>query len=337
MLIAQRPTLSEEVISENRSRFIIEPLEPGFGYTLGNSMRRTLLSSIPGAAVTSIRVAGALHEFTTLEGVKEDLTDIVLNIKNLVLASDNDEPSVVYIRKKGAGAVTGADIAVPAGVEVHNPTLHIATLNDKANLEIELTVERGRGYVTAVQNKQAGAEIGRIPVDSIYSPVLKVTYKVEATRVEQRTDFDRLVVDVETKPSMKPRDAVASAGKTLVELFGLARELNVDAEGIEMGPSVMDAALAADLALPIEDLDLTVRSYNCLKREGIHTVGELVNRSEADLLDIRNFGSKSIDEVKAKLVSMGMSLKDSPAGFDPTKHQNYNASVDDDFVDADQA
>ena len=337
MLIAQRPTLSEEVVSENRSRFIIEPLEPGFGYTLGNSMRRTLLSSIPGAAVTSIRVAGALHEFTTLEGVKEDLTDIVLNIKNLVLSSDNDEPAVVYIRKSGAGVVTGADIAVPAGVEVHNPELHIATLNGKGNLEIELTVERGRGYVTAVQNKQAGAEIGRIPVDSIYSPVLKVTYKVEATRVEQRTDFDRLVVDVETKPSMKPRDAVASAGKTLVELFGLARELNVDAEGIEMGPSVMDAALAADLALPIEDLDLTVRSYNCLKREGIHTVGELVNRSEADLLDIRNFGSKSIDEVKAKLVSMGMSMKDSPAGFDPTKHQNYNASVDDDFVDADQA
>jgi len=300
-------------------------------------MRRTLLSSIPGAAVTSIRVAGALHEFTTLEGIKEDLTDIVLNIKNLVLSSDNDEPSVLYIRKSGAGAVTGADIAVPTGVAVHNPELHLATLNAKANLEIELTVERGRGYVTAVQNKQAGAEIGRIPVDSIYSPVLKVTYKVEATRVEQRTDFDRLVVDVETKPSMKPRDAVASAGKTLVELFGLARELNVDAEGIEMGPSVMDAALAADLALPIEDLDLTVRSYNCLKREGIHTVGELVNRSEADLLDIRNFGSKSIDEVKAKLVSMGMSMKDSPAGFDPTKHQNYNASVDDDFVDADQA
>ncbi|MSW72780.1 MAG: DNA-directed RNA polymerase subunit alpha, partial [Actinobacteria bacterium] len=189
----------------------------------------------------------------------------------------------------------------------------------------------------AVQNKQAGAEIGRIPVDSIYSPVLKVTYKVEATRVEQRTDFDRLVVDVETKSSMKPRDAVASAGRTLVELFGLARELNMNAEGIEMGPSVMDAALAADMALPIEDLDLTVRSYNCLKREGIHTVGELVNRSEADLLDIRNFGSKSIDEVKAKLVSMGMNLKDSPVGFDPTQHQNYNASLDDDFVEAEQA
>lgn len=337
MLIAQRPSLTEEVVSENRSRFIIEPLEPGFGYTLGNSMRRTLLSSIPGAAVTSIRVAGALHEFTTLEGVKEDLTDIVLNIKNLVLSSDNDEPSVLYIRKNSAGPVTGADIAVPTGVEVHNPNLHLATLNGKASLEIELTVERGRGYVTAVQNKQAGAEIGRIPVDSIYSPVLKVTYKVEATRVEQRTDFDRLVVDVETKPSMKPRDAVASAGKTLVELFGLARELNIDAEGIEMGPSILDAALAADLALPIEDLDLTVRSYNCLKREGIHTVGELVGRSEADLLDIRNFGSKSIDEVKAKLVSMGMALKDSPVGFDPTQHQNYDVNLDDEFVETEQA
>jgi DNA-directed RNA polymerase subunit alpha len=329
VLIAQRPTLSEEVIAENRSRFIIEPLEPGFGYTLGNSMRRTLLSSIPGAAVTSINVQGALHEFTTLEGVKEDLTEIVLNIKNLVLSSDSDEPVVVYIRKSGSGAVTGADLAVPAGVEVHNPELHIATLNDKANLEIELTVERGRGYVTAVQNKQIGAEIGRIPVDSIYSPVLKVTYKVEATRVEQRTDFDRLVIDVETKSSMKPRDAVASAGKTLVELFGLARELNVDAEGIDLGPSMLDQAHAADLALAIEELDLTVRSYNCLKREGIHTVGELITRSEADLLDIRNFGSKSIDEIKAKLHSMGMALKDSPAGFDPSQHQNYNVSDDD--------
>ena len=168
-----------------------------------------------------------------------------------------------------------------------------------------------------MQNKQVGQEIGRIPVDSIYSPVLKVTYKVEATRVEQRTDFDRLIVDVETKPCMKPRDAMASAGKTLVELFGLARELNIEAEGIDMGPSPVDAALAADLALPIEELDLTVRSYNCLKREGIHTVGELVARSEADLLDIRNFGAKSIDEVKVKLHSMGLALKDSPPGFDP--------------------
>jgi DNA-directed RNA polymerase subunit alpha len=183
---------------------------------------------------------------------------------------------------------------------------------------MELTVERGRGYVSAAQNKAGDAEIGRIPVDSIYSPVLAVKYSVEATRVEQRTDFDRLVLDVETKNSMAPRDAMASSGKTLVELFGLVRELNIEAEGIDMGPSPTDAALAADLALPIEDLDLTVRSYNCLKREGIHTVGELVSRSEADLLDIRNFGAKSIDEVKAKLSGMGLALKDSPPGFDPS-------------------
>ena len=318
MLIAQRPVLTEEVVSEHRSRFVIEPLEPGFGYTLGNSLRRTLLSSIPGAAVTSIRIDGVLHEFSTISGVKEDVTELILNIKQLVVSSEHDEPVVMYLRKQGPGTVTAADIAPPAGVEVHSPDLHMATLNNKGKLELELTVERGRGYVSAQQNKSGDAEIGRIPVDSIYSPVLKVTYKVEATRVEQRTDFDRLIVDVETKPSTQPRDVMASAGKTLVELFGLARELNLEAEGIDMGPSPSDAALAADLALPIEELDLTVRSYNCLKREGIHIVGELVARSEADLLDIRNFGAKSIDEVKAKLHGMGLALKDSPPGFDPS-------------------
>ena len=317
MLIAQRPVLSEEVVNDSRSRFTIEPLEPGFGYTLGNTLRRTLLSSIPGAAITSIRIDGVLHEFQTIPGCKEDVTEIILNLKSLVVSSEQDEPVVMYLRKQGPGPVTAADIAPPAGVEVHNPDLHIATLNGKGKVEMELTVERGRGYVSAAQNKAGDAEIGRIPVDSIYSPVLAVKYNVEATRVEQRTDFDRLVVDVETKKSMLPRDAMASAGKTLVELFGLARELNVEAEGIDMGPSPSDAALAADLALPIEELDLTVRSYNCLKREGIHSVGELVARSEADLLDIRNFGAKSIDEVKAKLVGMGLQLKDSPPGFDP--------------------
>ena len=317
MLIAQRPTLTEEVVADNRSRFIIEPLEPGFGYTLGNSLRRTLLSSIPGAAVTSIRIDGVLHEFSTVAGAKEDVTEIILNIKNLVVSSENDEPVVMYLRKEGEGEVTAAEITPPAGVEIHNPDLHIATLSSQGRLEIELIVERGRGYVSAVQNKGADAEIGRIPVDSIYSPVLKVTYKVEATRVEQRTDFDKLIVDVETKPAISPRDAMASAGKTLVELFGLAHELNSEAEGIDIGPSPTDQAMAADLALPINDLNLTVRSYNCLMREGVHTVGELVSRSEADLLDIRNFGQKSIDEVKAKLAELGLSLKDSPAGFDP--------------------
>lgn len=318
MLIAQRPTLTEEVIDDVRSRFVLEPLEPGFGYTLGNSLRRTLLSSIPGAAVTSIKIDGVLHEFSTVPGVTEDVTEIILNLKNLVVSSENDEPVVMYLRAEGPGVVTGASIEPPAGVEVHNPDLHIATLNDKGRLEIELVVERGRGYVSAVQNKTGDEEIGRMPIDSIYSPVLKVTYKVEATRVEQRTDFDSLVIDVETKGSIAPRDALASAGSTLVELFGLARELNVAAEGIDIGPSPVDEQLAADLALPIEDLNFTVRSYNCLKREGIHSVGELITRSEQDLLDIRNFGSKSIDEVKAKLAEMGLALKDSPAGFDPS-------------------
>ncbi|UPU88427.1 DNA-directed RNA polymerase subunit alpha [Demequina sp. TMPB413] len=318
MLIAQRPTLTEKVLSDNRSQFSLKPLEPGFGYTLGNSLRRTLLSSIPGAAVTSVRFEGVLHEFTTIEGVKEDVTEILLNLKNLVVSSDHDEPVIMYLRKSGAGAVTAADIAPPAGVEIHNPDLHVATLNSQAKFEVELTVERGRGYVPAALNKSYDAEIGQIPVDSIYSPVLKVTYKVEATRVAQRTDFDELVLDVETKSSISPRDAVASAGSTLVELFSLARSLNEAAEGIEIGPSDTDEALEEDYNMPIEDLTLTQRSYNCLKREGIHTVGELTARSETDLMDIRNFGQKSITEVKEKLAELGFTLKDGGQDYDPT-------------------
>ena len=336
MLIAQRPTLTEEVVDDYRSRFVIEPLEPGFGYTLGNSLRRTLLSSIPGAAVTSVKVEGNQHEFSTLPGVVEDVTEVILNVKQLVLSSEEDEPVVMYLRKAGAGAVTAADIAPPAGVEIHNPELHIATLNASGKIDMELVVERGRGYVSANQNKSPDSEIGRIPVDSIYSPVLKVTYKVEATRVEQRTDFDRLIVDVETKPAISPRDAVASAGKTLVELFGLARELNADAEGIEIGPSTIDEQYAADMALPVEELKLTMRSYNCLKREGIHTVSELVSRSEQDLLDIRNFGSKSIDEVKQRLAEMGLGLKDSAPGFDPLAALSSYPEGDDFADDPDQ-
>ena len=316
MLIAQRPTLTEESLSENRSAFVIEPLEPGFGYTLGNSMRRTLLSSIPGAAVTSIRIDGVLHEFSTVAGVKEDVTEVILNLKSLVVSSEHDEPITAYLRKTGAGPVSAADIQAPAGVEIHNPKLHIATLNDKANFELELTIERGRGYVSSVQNRNEYAEAGQVPIDSIYSPVLKVTYRVEATRAGERTDFDRLVVDVETKPSMTPRDAVASAGRTLVELFGLARDLNTEAEGIEIGPAPVETVLSSEMAMPIENLDLTVRSYNCLKREGINTVSELIALSEHQLVNIRNFGQKSVDEVRDKLAEMGLSLKDPMPGFD---------------------
>ncbi len=316
MLIAQRPTLHEEVLGPNRSRFILDPLEPGFGYTLGNSMRRTLLSSIPGAAVTNIRIQGVSHEFSTIDGVKEDVVEVILNIKNLVVSSEHDAPVVAHLTKSAAGPVTAADIQVPAGVEVHNPELLIATLNAKGKLEIEFIIERGRGYVQASQNRNPDAEAGVIPVDSIYSPVLKVSYRVEATRAGEFTNFDKLVVDVETKPSVEPRDAIASAGSTLVELFGLAKELNEEAEGIEIGPAPVEVATSNELSTPIEDLDLTVRSYNCLKREGINTVSELIALSEDQLMNIRNFGSKSVDEVRDKLTELGLKFKDAVPGFD---------------------
>lgn len=318
MLIAQRPTLKPTSTGTNRATFTLEPLEPGFGYTLGNSLRRTLLSSIPGAAVTNVRFAGVKHEFSTIEGVKEDVTEIILNIKELVVSSDNDEPVVAYVTKNGAGTVTAADIQVPAGVEIFNPELVIATITGKAKFELQLTIERGRGYVQASQNRNPNADADWIPIDSIYSPVLKVSYRVEATRAGEFTNFDKLVVDVETKPSMTPEDAFASAGSTLVALFGLAKELNEAAEGIELGAAPVESNLSPELAMPIEELDLTVRSYNCLKREGINTVAELINLSEDQLMNIRNFGSKSVDEVRDKLTSMGLKFRDSVPGFDAT-------------------
>ena len=324
MLIAQRPTLTEITESDTRSQFVIGPLEPGFGYTLGNSIRRTLLSSIPGAAVTRFRVTGAAHEFTSLTGVHEDVTEIILNLKNITVSSEHDEPVVAYLRKKGAGAATAADITAPAGVDIHNPELHIATLSKEGNLEIELTIERGRGYVSVDQNKIAGAPIGTIAIDSIYSPVLRVTYRVEATRAGERTDFDKLVIDVETKASILPRDAVASAGGTLVELFGLARELNVEAEGIEIGPRYEVEVTGEGLDIRIEELDLTVRSFNCLKREGINTLAQLVNLTEHQLMNIRNFGQKSVDEVLEKLAERELQLKDGVPGADSAHYFEAN-------------
>ncbi len=308
MLISQRPTLTEESLSETRSRFTIEPLEPGFGYTLGNSLRRTLLSSIPGAAITSIRIDGVLHEFTTIPGVKEDVTDVILNLKGLVVSSEHDEPVVMYLRKQGPGEVTAADIAPPAGVEVLNPELHIATLTAKGRLAMDITVERGRGYVSAERNKRSSV-IGVIPVDSIFSPVRRVAFNVEPTRVEQATNYDKLTLDIETDGSISPREALASAGGTLRSLVSLVAEMSDAPRALELGDVGVLGSGSPDLDLPIEELDLSERPRNCLKRAQVNTVGELVNKTHDDLLAITNFGQKSLDEVLQKLDERGLSLR----------------------------
>ena len=309
MLIVARPQIQEETLTPTRSKFAIEPLQPGFGYTLGNALRRTLLSSIPGAAISSVRIEGVLHEFSTIPKVTEDVTDIILNLKQLVLRSELDEPATVYLKARGPADVTAGDLQPPAGVEVLNPELHLATLGRGASLELEVVVQRGVGYVTAERNKNPRDPIGVIPVDSMFSPVRRVTYSVENTRVEQMTDRDRLILDVETDGSMTAREAVASAGATLSELVNLFGDL-AESQGLTVGPAADQQVLTGDLALTIEELNLSVRSYNCLKREGVNTVGELVQKSEAELMDIRNFGQKSIDEVKAKLDELGLSLRE---------------------------
>jgi DNA-directed RNA polymerase subunit alpha len=308
LLIVQRPQISDEEISDVRRKFMIEPLEPGFGYTLGNSLRRTLLSSIPGAAITQIKVDGVLHEFSTVDGVTEDVTDIVLNLKELVIRSENEEPSDVHLRVTGPAKVKAGDIALPAGVEILNPDHHIATLNKKATLSMELRVEQGRGYVPATTAPKEA--IGAIPIDAIFSPVKRVTYEVEPTRVEQMTNYDRLILDVETDGSIAPSEALSAAGATLVELFQLFAQQGEGAGGLVLGPEPGEDEVSGVMSQPIEDMDFTVRSYNCLKREGVATVGDLVQKSEEDLLEIRNFGQKSIDEVKAKLEDMELSLRE---------------------------
>jgi len=312
LLIVQRPQIIEETTSsENRTKFIIEPLEPGFGYTLGNALRRTLLSSIPGAAVTQIRIDGVLHEFSTIQGAKEDVTDVILNIKDLVIRSESDEPVAIHLRVQGPKDVVAGDITAPTGVEILNSDLHIATINKKGRFDVEMVVERGRGYVSAEKNKKGRDTIGVIPIDSIFSPVRRVAYSVEATRVEQMTNYDKLILDVETNGAITPKEAFAAAGRTLVELLGLVAQQSEDAQALMLGPAPEDVAQASALAMPIEEMDLSVRSYNCLKREGVGTVGDLIQRTEQDLLDIRNFGQKSIDEVKAKLQAMGLGLRES--------------------------
>ncbi|MGH9166985.1 MAG: DNA-directed RNA polymerase subunit alpha [Acidimicrobiia bacterium] len=307
MLIVQRPQIEEETVSERRSRFIAEPLEPGFGYTLGNTLRRTLLSRIPGAAVTSLRIDGVQHEFGTVAGMKEDVVDVILNIKQLVVRMEDPEPQTLVLSAKGAKEITAADLKAPTGVEVINPELHIATLSSSGRLEMELSIEQGVGYRTADRNKKGDA-IGVIPIDSIFSPVRKVSYRVENTQVGQMTNFDRLVLDVETDGSLNPQEALSSAGKTLRELLGLFADVG-EGVGLELGDVSLGDSISPDLDLPIEALDLSERPRNCLRRAQIHTVGELVQRSPEDLLDITNFGQKSLEEVVAKLDELGLSLR----------------------------
>ncbi len=309
MLVMQRPKVEAlGDADDDRQLFAVGPLEPGFGHTLGNSLRRTLLSSIPGAAVTQVRFDEALHEFDTIKGATEDVTDIILNLKDLVLLVHTDEPVTLRLDARGPGVVTAADIAVTADVEILNSTLPIATLNGNGRLAIDITVEKGRGYVSADRNKTS-ATIGVIPVDSIFSPVRRVTFSVEPTRVEHSTEFDRLILDVETDGSITAREALASAGATLQSLVQLVAEMSDEPQGLELGEVSIAATGSPDLDLPIEDLDLSERPRNCLKRAQVNSVGELLEKTEDDLLAITNFGQKSLDEVIVKLDERGLSLK----------------------------
>jgi DNA-directed RNA polymerase subunit alpha len=309
MLIIQRPQVEALGDEEGgRQRFAIGPLEPGFGYTVGVSLRRTLLSSIPGAAVTQVRFDDSLHEFTTIPGVKEDVTDVLLNLKDLVMKVESDDPVTLRLDVRGPATVTAADIQTSSEVEVLNPELHLATLNDKGRLAVDITVERGRGYVSADRNKHSST-IGVIPVDSIFSPVRRVAFNVEPTRVEQSTNYDRLILDIETDGSISPREALASAGDTLRSLVGLVAEMSDAPQGLELGDVASASSGSPDLDLPIEELDLSERPRNCLKRAQVNTVGELIEKTADDLLAITNFGQKSLDEVLAKLDERGLSLR----------------------------
>jgi DNA-directed RNA polymerase subunit alpha len=309
MLIIQRPSVEAVGDAEgDRQLFTISPLEPGFGHTLGNSLRRTLLSSIPGAAVTSIRFDDVLHEFTTIAGVKEDVTDIMLNLKDLVLRVESDEQVTLRLDARGPGDVTARDLQPHADVEILNPDMHIASLSGKSRLALEITVERGRGYVSADKNKKSSV-IGVIPIDSIFSPVRRVAFTVEPTRVEQATNYDKLTLDIETDGSISPREALASAGATLRSLVSLVAEMSDAPRALELGDVGVLGSGSPDLDLAIEELDLSERPRNCLKRAQVNTVGELVNKTEEDLLAITNFGQKSLDEVLQKLDERGLSLR----------------------------
>jgi DNA-directed RNA polymerase subunit alpha len=309
MLSIQRPEIQAGDAVGNSQRFTISPLEPGFGHTVGNSLRRTLLSSIPGAAVTQVRFDDALHEFDVIKGVKEDVTDIILNLKDLVLRCSSDEPVTLRLDKRGPGEVRATDVQLTADVEVLNPDLYIATVNANGRLALDLTVEQGRGYLSAERNKRT-TTIGVIPVDAIFSPVRRVQFSVEPTRVEQATNYDKLTVDIETDGSITPRDALASAGDTLRKLIDLVADLSEQPRGLDLVDAAATAGSSSpDLDLPIEELDLSERPRNCLKRARVDTIGQLVQKTEDDLLAITNFGAKSLEEVIQKLDERSLSLR----------------------------
>ena len=320
MLEFQTPQISAENVEDNHGTFTIEPLDRGFGYTFGNSLRRVLLSSLAGAAVTSVRIEGVAHEFSTISGVKEDVTDIVLNLKEVVCRMHTDATEIeAPLIATGPGEVTAKDIDLPSGVEILNPDAHIATLEKKTKLEVYLTVGRGRGYSPAEENKTDDQPIGVIPIDSIFSPVKRVAYQVEAARVGQRTDYDKLTLDIETDGSVEPQAALREAAEILIQslsIFTDQERLEALRGGVDGGLDAVSAAGPAPGRAPggmddilIEELELGVRSYNCLKRVGIETIGDLISKTEAELAAIPNFGKKSIEEVKETLAAHGLNLK----------------------------
>lgn len=310
MIEIEKPKIECVTASEEGTygKFVVEPLERGYGTTLGNSLRRILLSSLPGVAVTSIKVDGVLHEFSTIPGVVEDMTEIILNIKGLALNLYGEGPKVIYIDADGEGEVTAGDIKVDSEVEILNPEHHVATLNGDHRLYIELVINKGRGYVSSDKNKQPGQPIGIIPVDSIYTPVSKVNYTVENTRVGQVTDYDKLTIEVWTNGSIKPDEAISLGAKILSEHLNLFIDLSDQAKHTEIMVEKEETKKEKVLEMTIEELDLSVRSYNCLKRAGINTVEDLTNRTEDDMMKVRNLGRKSLEEVIQKLHGLGLSL-----------------------------
>ena len=311
MIEIEKPRIETEELAEDGSygRFSIEPLERGFGTTLGNSLRRVLLSSLPGVAVTSIKIDGVVHEFSIIPDVKEDVTEIVLNIKGVTAKIHGEAPKVCYIEAEGPCEVTAGDIKSDSEVEILNPDLHIATISEGGKLFMELTIDKGRGYVPAEKNKQAQPVIGVIPIDSIYTPVKKVNFKVSNTRVGQVTDFDKLTIDIETNGTISAQEGVALAAKVLTEHLNLFVDLSDAATNSDIMVEKDDNAKEKVLEMTIEELDLSVRSFNCLKRAGINTVEDLTQKSEEDMMKVRNLGRKSLEEVIHKLESLGFGLR----------------------------